>query len=250
MAGRESSLSAAFVKRQNGLLERRGRANATGTQRRAELWSEEEASGDHVNEDDGASVLSSTVSGGISVSASLYARLPASVCAPTNTRSHCLCVCVCVCARRAAPPLQACCGRWDQRCGVSVTGATVLCVAVARSLHPSVAGSAASRACSEATIGAGDATDYWDYAHRWHQGNLKHARVLPPPSLLSSRSLSRLLVTSMHIGATYILMHSAGPLGIGVVFVSLHREHARAHTHANLDGNPHDQVRVAGGPGP
>ena len=158
--------------------------------------------------------------------------------------------CVCVCARRAAPPLQACCGRWDQRCGVSVTGATVLCVAVARSLHPSVAGSAASRACSEATIGAGDATDYWDYAHRWHQGNLKHARVLPPPSLLSSRSLSRLLVTSMHIGATYILMHSAGPLGIGVVFVSLHREHVRAHTHANLDGNPHDQVRVAGGPGP
>ena len=97
MAGRGSSLSAAFVKRQNGLLERRGRANATGTQRRAELWSEEEASGDHVNEDDGASVLSSTVSGGISVSASLYARLPASVCAPTNTRSHCLCVCVCVC---------------------------------------------------------------------------------------------------------------------------------------------------------
>ena len=63
MAGRGSSLSAAFVKRQNGLLERRGRANATGTQRRVELWSEEEASGDHVNEDDVASVLSSTVSG-------------------------------------------------------------------------------------------------------------------------------------------------------------------------------------------
>tara|TARA_B110001452_G_scaffold30633_1_gene24013 strand:- start:108 stop:743 length:636 start_codon:yes stop_codon:yes gene_type:complete len=35
-----------------------------------------------------------------------------------------------------------------------------------RSLHPSVAGSACSMACSEATIGAGDDTGYWDYKHR------------------------------------------------------------------------------------
>lgn len=35
-----------------------------------------------------------------------------------------------------------------------------------RSLHPSVAGTAVSMACSEVTIGAGDATGYWDYQHR------------------------------------------------------------------------------------
>ena len=37
---------------------------------------------------------------------------------------------------------------------------------MARSIHPSVAGSALSQACSDTTIGAGDATDYWDFAHR------------------------------------------------------------------------------------
>uniref|UniRef100_A0A7S1CF73 Uncharacterized protein n=1 Tax=Bicosoecida sp. CB-2014 TaxID=1486930 RepID=A0A7S1CF73_9STRA len=37
----------------------------------------------------------------------------------------------------------------------------------APSLHPSVAGhTVVSMACSEATIGAGDATGYWDFAHR------------------------------------------------------------------------------------
>ncbi|KAL1495362.1 hypothetical protein AB1Y20_016731 [Prymnesium parvum] len=34
------------------------------------------------------------------------------------------------------------------------------------SLHPSVAGSAMSDACSRETIGAGDATRYWDFQHR------------------------------------------------------------------------------------
>ena len=37
---------------------------------------------------------------------------------------------------------------------------------VARSMHPSESGSRCSQACSEATIGAGDATEYWDYSHR------------------------------------------------------------------------------------
>ena len=37
---------------------------------------------------------------------------------------------------------------------------------LARSVHPSCVGSAISMACSEATIGAGDATGYWDYMHR------------------------------------------------------------------------------------
>ena len=35
-----------------------------------------------------------------------------------------------------------------------------------RSLHPSVAGTTISMACSEVTIGAGDDTGYWDYKHR------------------------------------------------------------------------------------
>ena len=39
-------------------------------------------------------------------------------------------------------------------------------MAVARSVHPSIAGSDVSSACSLSTIGAGDATDYWDFAHR------------------------------------------------------------------------------------
>jgi hypothetical protein len=34
------------------------------------------------------------------------------------------------------------------------------------SMHPSMAGTLRSVACSEATIGAGDDTKYWDYAHR------------------------------------------------------------------------------------
>ena len=36
----------------------------------------------------------------------------------------------------------------------------------APSLHPSMAGSVLSQACSEVTIGAGDETNYWDYQHR------------------------------------------------------------------------------------
>jgi len=36
----------------------------------------------------------------------------------------------------------------------------------APSLHPSMAGSVVSMACSEVTIGAGDNTGYWDYLHR------------------------------------------------------------------------------------
>lgn len=36
----------------------------------------------------------------------------------------------------------------------------------ARSLHPSVANTSVSIACSEVTIGAGDDTGYWDYQHR------------------------------------------------------------------------------------
>ena len=40
-------------------------------------------------------------------------------------------------------------------------------VSHAPSLHPSIAGkSVVSMACSESTIGAGDATAYWDYQHR------------------------------------------------------------------------------------
>ncbi|GMI20515.1 hypothetical protein TrRE_jg7862 [Triparma retinervis] len=36
----------------------------------------------------------------------------------------------------------------------------------APSLHPSMAGSVVSQACSEVTIGAGDNTGYWDFCHR------------------------------------------------------------------------------------
>ena len=36
----------------------------------------------------------------------------------------------------------------------------------APSLHPSMAGTAVSMACSEVTIGAGDDTAYWDFQHR------------------------------------------------------------------------------------
>ena len=36
----------------------------------------------------------------------------------------------------------------------------------APSLHPSLAGTAISMACSDATIGAGDDTEYWDFRHR------------------------------------------------------------------------------------
>ena len=36
----------------------------------------------------------------------------------------------------------------------------------APSLHPSMAGTAVSMACSEDTIGAGDDTEYWDFQHR------------------------------------------------------------------------------------
>ena len=36
----------------------------------------------------------------------------------------------------------------------------------APSLHPSLAGTAISMACSDATIGAGDDTEYWDFQHR------------------------------------------------------------------------------------
>jgi hypothetical protein len=36
----------------------------------------------------------------------------------------------------------------------------------APSLHPSLAGTAISQACSEVTIGAGDDTEYWDFQHR------------------------------------------------------------------------------------
>lgn len=36
----------------------------------------------------------------------------------------------------------------------------------APSLHPSLAGSVVSMACSETTIGAGDDTGYWDFQHR------------------------------------------------------------------------------------
>ena len=36
----------------------------------------------------------------------------------------------------------------------------------APSLHPSIAGTAVSVACSEDTIGAGDDTEYWDFQHR------------------------------------------------------------------------------------
>jgi hypothetical protein len=39
-------------------------------------------------------------------------------------------------------------------------------VSRASSLHPSLAGSAVSLACSESTIGAGDNTAYWDFQHR------------------------------------------------------------------------------------
>jgi len=39
-------------------------------------------------------------------------------------------------------------------------------VSHAPSLHPSMAGTVISRACSEVTIGAGDDTGYWDFQHR------------------------------------------------------------------------------------
>lgn len=45
----------------------------------------------------------------------------------------------------------------------------------APSLHPSVAGTHVSMALSEVTIGAGDATGYWDFAHRTvEKGDLAH----------------------------------------------------------------------------
>jgi hypothetical protein len=47
--------------------------------------------------------------------------------------------------------------------GVSVAGSVL---SYAPSLHPSMAGSAVSKACSENTIGAGDETGYWDFTHR------------------------------------------------------------------------------------
>lgn len=48
-------------------------------------------------------------------------------------------------------------------------------VSRAPSLHPSLAGSTASTALSESTIGAGDDTGYWDFAHRTvEKGDLAH----------------------------------------------------------------------------
>jgi hypothetical protein len=48
--------------------------------------------------------------------------------------------------------------------GASTAPSTAM--SMAPSLHPSMAGSTVSRACSEATIGAGDDTGYWDFCHR------------------------------------------------------------------------------------
>lgn len=83
-----------FAARQDGLLQRQGRTNATGASRTAVEWG-----GGDDEEPDGMS----TASGAFSV---------------------------------------------------------------APSLHPSMAGSTVSHACSEVTIGAGDDTGYWDFCHR------------------------------------------------------------------------------------
>ncbi|GMH49673.1 hypothetical protein TrLO_g5849 [Triparma laevis f. longispina] len=48
--------------------------------------------------------------------------------------------------------------------GASVGGRSMM--SHAPSLHPSIAQSQVSMACSEVTIGAGDNTGYWDFAHR------------------------------------------------------------------------------------
>jgi len=48
-------------------------------------------------------------------------------------------------------------------------------VSRAPSLHPSMAGTVISKACSEVTIGAGDGTGYWDFQHRAAtRGDLGH----------------------------------------------------------------------------
>jgi len=57
----------------------------------------------------------------------------------------------------------------DQELGDTFDGAASLAsrFSKAASVHPSLAGSVAvSQACSEATIGAGDDTRYWDFQHR------------------------------------------------------------------------------------
>ena len=92
-------MSARFVARSNELLERQGRGNATGAQRRALPMPGEDEVEDGSDDADHASVNSFS--------------------------------------------------------------------SAARSIHPSVAGSTVSLSCSDVTIGAGDATDYWDYCHRY-----------------------------------------------------------------------------------
>jgi len=52
----------------------------------------------------------------------------------------------------------------DEDGGASVGGRSMM--SHAPSLHPSIAHSQVSMACSEVTIGAGDNTGYWDFAHR------------------------------------------------------------------------------------
>jgi len=49
-------------------------------------------------------------------------------------------------------------------CAASVGARSI--ISHAPSLHPSIALSSMSRGCSDVTIGAGDNTEYWDYAHR------------------------------------------------------------------------------------
>ena len=96
-------MSARFVARSNELLERQGRGNATGAQRRAlPMPGEDEAEGEAEDGSDDADHAS------------------------VNSFSS-----------------------------------------AARSIHPSVAGSTVSLSCSDVTIGAGDATNYWDYCHRY-----------------------------------------------------------------------------------
>jgi hypothetical protein len=51
-------------------------------------------------------------------------------------------------------------GGWDDAASATTTASR------APSLHPSLAGSSISQACSEVTIGAGDDTEYWDFQHR------------------------------------------------------------------------------------
>lgn len=50
--------------------------------------------------------------------------------------------------------------------GATASVAPSLAFSVTPSLHPSMSGSVVSRACSAISIGAGDDTGYWDYAHR------------------------------------------------------------------------------------